>query len=133
MSFQNQEVMMIPDRVLKSVFPERHAIDKLIFPRGVPKSVSRDKHRMVTLVGRGYEHTKKMFQDKIDNLQSEREAWLQANGSEQDRKDIRHDLEMEKLRVGSNKMNSSIARLQRELSIVEAKLKKENEMVPTSQ
>lgn len=124
-NYQPPEIMIVPDRVLNSVFPERRAIDKLLFPRGVPKSISHERQRIVCLVGGGAGHTKKMFQEKIDSLQKEREQWLQMNGTKEDKKEILRDLEMEKLRMGSNRVNSDIVRLRRELAILDEKLKKE--------
>ena len=129
-NFQHPDIMIVPDRVLNSVFPERRAIDKLLFPRGIPKSLTRDKQRVVSFVGGG--QTKKLFEEKIDSLQREREEWLQHHGTETDRKEILRSLELEKLRMGSNRVNTDILRLRRELAVVEEKLKKQTDDQKTS-
>jgi hypothetical protein len=113
-----QNTMIIPDRYVREAYsnsPFDQFRKKLFAPL-------KGKERVVNFVG--YEsqvaYAMKTFQDKIDRGQHEREEWLGLNGTEKDILDIEQKIRLEKMRVNTK---DTIKRLERELSIVRARLK----------
>ncbi len=114
-----QNTMIIPDRYVKEVYsntPLDQFRKKLFAPE-------RGKQRVVNFVGytSDVNSAMKMFQDKMDGGQKEREEWLRENGKEKDLRYIQQELSLEKMR---NVSKETIDRLERERSIVQERLAK---------
>lgn len=113
-----QNTMIIPDRYVREAYsnsPFDQFRKKLFAPL-------KGKERVVNFVGYESEvaNAMKTFQDKIDRGQDEREEWLRLNGTEKDIQDIEQKIRLEKMRMPRNK---TISRLERELAIVQERLK----------
>ena len=121
MSFPTHDVVIVPNKVLHSVFSGKNTSDNIF------SNKKGSKQRMVTILGNSDTHMHKLIQEKIDGAQKEKEQWLLANATETHRREIYAELELEKLRVGSL-LTADIVRLMNELALVDEKLRKESQL-----